>query len=411
MLRRGAARIAEYEFWLLWVFAVPLLFASNLPFPILLGALGTVPLFWLARRIARGAWSVSTPLDLPLALLLCLGIVGIAVSNERQTSLRLYAELVGGVALYYGIVNGMTTTRVERGAWVLVALGIGMGVTGLAGLRYSEKFLEIPLIYQYLPKYDFSFLNPRGFTPNIVAGALAPLAVFTFGLGMTQTPTRRFFLLLLAFFFLAVVTLTQSRGALAGIVAAVGIVLLLWLRHSRWLLPLILIGMIAIVALFSLTNFVNEILVNESSASATERLELWDRSAQIMRDFPFTGIGIGTFEPTVRTLYPLLQSNPGAPQPHAHNFYLQMGLDYGIGGMVAYLGLVTGAVLAGWRAVVRTPRTDCQWLALALVGGYLVFLIHSLLDAVGVSTKVSTVIWFLLGLLIAYNAREKQHTV
>ncbi len=409
MLRRGAARIAEYEFWLLWVFAAPFLFASNLPFAILLGAFTGIIVFWLARRITRGTWSVATSLDLPLVLLLGLGIVGVLVSNDRVTSLRLYVEFIGGVALYYSIVNGMTTMRVEKGVWVLVALGAGLGVAGFLGLRYSEKFLEIPLIYAYLPKFDFSFLNPRGFTPNIVAGALAPLVLLTFALAMTQTRMRRIFILVLAFFFLSVVTLTQSRGALAGIAVASLIVLLWRIQRTRWFMPMIVMGLVATGWLFGTTNLVNEIMVNDSSASASERLELWDRSMQILRDFPFTGIGIGTFEPTVLALYPLLQSNPGAPQPHAHNFYLQMGVDFGIGGMIAYLGLVTSALAVGWRTVARASRGTSQWLVMGLLSGYLVFLTHSLLDAVAVSTKVSIVVWFLLGLLMAYAARERDN--
>lgn len=113
-LRRVATLIADNEFWLLWVYGAPLLLASNLPLWLLLGALCTVPFFWLARRSARGNWSVAAPLDVPLTLLLLLGLVGVAVSIDPLYSARVYAELLGGVALYFGLLNGLSETEIKK---------------------------------------------------------------------------------------------------------------------------------------------------------------------------------------------------------------------------------------------------------------------------------------------------------
>jgi putative inorganic carbon (HCO3(-)) transporter len=127
----------------------------------------------------------------------------------------------------------------------------------------------------------------------------------------------------------------------------------------------------------------------------------------MMRDFSFTGIGLGTFEETVLSLYPLFVANPGAPQPHAHNLFLQMGVDFGIGGFVAFLGLVTVALVGGWQNIRRAEDATTQWLAIGLLAGILVFLLHSLLDAVFVSTKVSVVIWSMLGFLMALVGMQR----
>src|SRR3982751_2918363 len=107
MMRRIATRIADNEFWLVWVYGLPLLFASNLAPLILYVALLTLPVFWLARRIAHNRWSLPNPLDLPLLLLVAMGAVGVAVSNDRPASLFLYAEWLGGIGLFYGIYNGV----------------------------------------------------------------------------------------------------------------------------------------------------------------------------------------------------------------------------------------------------------------------------------------------------------------
>ena len=409
LLRRAASWIAEYEFWLLWVFGVPLILSSNLPQIVFYLALATIPIFWVARRIVTGALSVQTPLDLPLGLIILLGMVGMAVSIDVQLSAYTYAEWLGGIAVYYGIVNSATSTRLRWGVWLLLALGCTMGVLGMLGMTFTDKFLPVAL-YPFLPKLNVSFLNPRGFTPNIVAGAIAPVIPLALVWMSRQRGLQRAFIISVAILLIGVVLLTQSRGAFLGLMVAF-VVLGVWRFPSlKWLMPLgVLIFLMVLVSIGPLP-LGEWMLVSDSTGTVAGRWELWQRALFIFQDFPFTGIGLSTFQQVVPVIYPLFLNAPSAPLPHAHNYYLQMGVDFGIGGMIAYLGLVTAALAVGWRTVARAARGTSQWLVMGLLAGYLVFLIHSLLDAVAVSTKVSIVVWFLLGLLMASAARERDNT-
>jgi putative inorganic carbon (HCO3(-)) transporter len=397
-LRRAAARIAANEFWLLWVYGAPLLFASNVPGWLLGGALLTIPVFWAARRVARGAWSAATPADLPLAVLLGAGLVGLAVSNDRATSARTVAELAGGVALYYGIVNGLTPAHVARGAGLLLALGLGFAVLGLAGLQVTGKFLSIPFLYELLGRVDLSFLNPRGFTPNIVAGAVLPAVPLAFGWGAAERGGRRLLLLGGGLVMSGVIVVTQSRGALLGLAVALAM-LALW-RAPRAVR--VLAGVVMAGGLVWLAMAGNAALAPADDPTGTlrGRVELWERALYVLRDFPFTGIGPGTFEANVLTLYPLFENPPGAPQPHAHNLYLQMGVDYGIGGLMAFLAVVTTTLAAGAAKARGGGGAAFARFAPGLLAGYAAFLTHGLLDAVFVSTKVSVGVWILTGLLM-----------
>lgn len=408
LLRRVAGFITEHEFWLLWVYAAPVLVSSSLPLSVLGAAVATVPVFWIARRLARGAFSVRTPLDVPIILLGCLGVVGILVSIDTTTSLRLYLEFLGGAALYYGIVNSAGAGRIPTGIWILLGLAAGMSIVGTLGLRVSEKFVP-PAIVALLPRLDLSVLNPRGFTPNIVAGAIAPIIPLALAWAFVQTSLRRVLVLALAVMVGGAVILTQSRGALMGIVVAVG-VLLVW-RFSRlvWLLPVIAVAGVAAIALVGPANLLETVLSSDSTGTAAGRLELWDRALWIMSDFPFTGIGLGTFEKVVPVLYPLFINDPNAPLPHAHNLYLQMGVDYGIGGVVAFIGLVATAFATALSNVRHAMDRAGGWIAIGLFAAYLVYLLHGLLDAVAISTKVSVVVWFVLGLIVAL-ARQGHET-
>lgn len=433
MMRRVADLIAENEFWLLVVYGVPLLFARNLPPPIFLGALGTIPFFWLARRVSRGTWTIATPLDLPLILLLGLGLVSVVVSDARGTSLLFYAEWIGGIALYYGIVNGIVTVKrpqsddkinaakpaaawlpdVSRrnlglGVWALLFLGTAMAVAGLLGVRVSVKFLPLPFL-DLLPQLDLEFLNPRGFTPNIVAGALAPLVPLALVWTILQKQLRfRLLAGAITLVLFGVVVLTQSRGALLALVVACALLPLLHNPRRLWLVPAILIPLIAIVLVLGPSNVFEAVMVSDTQGSAGERVELWDRALRMMRDFSFTGIGLGLFEPTVTSLYPLFYSRPGAPLPHAHNLYLEMGVEFGVGGFIAFLAVMTSLLGVGWHTIRRAPNDAQIWLAAGLVASVIVFMGHSGLDAIFVSTKVSVIIWSVFGLLMALFLVERE---
>jgi len=398
--RRAATLVAKNEFWLLWVYGAPLLFAKNLPLYLFFAALATIPLFWLARRIARGNWSVNTPLDAPLAILLLMGLVGVAVSVDAPLSLRVYGELLGGIALYYGIVNGLPTARLATGVWAFLALGAAMGLVGWLGMQYLEKFLPLPFVYEYMPRLAFPFLNSSGFTANLVAGALAPVLPVAFVWAWSQTRWKRALALALALFFFGVIVLTQSRGAILGSVVA-GAILLLW-RAPRLIWLAAVVGAAAAVALFWLgpANVAEGLLVSDSTNTAASRLELWQRALYIWQDFPFTGIGLGTFAQVVPVLYPLFLNDPALPIPHAHNLYLQMGVDFGLPGFVAFVGSVTAALCVGISNARRTRGTRAGWLAIGLLAGYAVYLVHGMLDAVTTNSKVSVMLWFLVGLMM-----------
>lgn len=411
-LRRAATLIAKNEIWLLWVYGAPLLISSSLPVWVLAPALATIPVFWIARRMVWGRWSVQTPLTLPILLLLSMGIVAVVVSLDLPTSAKMYAELLGGAAFYYGLVNGLTSPEMEKGRrivagtswrfqamlWVLVGLGLVMALVGFLGLRFSDKFLPLA-IYPYLPKLDFSVFNPRGFTPNIVAGAIAPTVPLCWILGWTGSRGRRLLLFGVSLFIMGVIFLAQSRGAALGIAVALLILAMNAKPKLLWLVLLVVGGTALGLALTGSGNLVGELLFHDARGTAAGRLELWTRALYIMQDFPFTGLGLGTFEKVAPLLYPLFLNDPSEPLPHAHNMYLQMGVDYGIGGLVAFIGLVVTALGVGLRTIVKTRGTAQSLMTVGVVAAFAVLLTHGFLDAVVVSTKVNMVMWFLLALL------------
>ena len=401
-MRRACARIAEREFWLVWVFGVPLLFYSNLPPRLLAVALATIPLFWLARRIGLGYWSALTPPDVSLALLSLLGLVGAILAADRAVGFNTFAKFAAGIAFYYGILNGMRTGGVARGVWCALGLSMGMALVGLLGINSTQKYLPL-VVYEVLPKLDLTVLNARGFTPNIVAGVAAPIVPLALVWALLHRGKARVFLMAGAALLCLIVYLTQSRGALLGLGCGLIVLGLYYKPRGVGILVMFLLALVAAGWWFGAVNLLEIILENDPSGSAVGRLELWQRALWMMRDFPFTGIGLGMFEETVQTFYPLFENAPGLPVPHAHNIFLQMGVEFGVGGLVAFVSLAVAVLLVGGDATRRARGFAQGWLAASLFAGFVVYLVHGLTDAVGTSTKVSVVMWFMVALLMVLH--------
>ncbi len=67
----------------------------------------------------------------------------------------------------------------------------------------------------------------------------------------------------------------------------------------------------------------------------------------MLQDFPFTGIGMGTFTQVADRLYPFFLYAPGTVE-HAHNLFLQVGVDLGLPGLIAWLAIFMIGLFSGF---------------------------------------------------------------
>jgi putative inorganic carbon (HCO3(-)) transporter len=215
--------------------------------------------------------------------------------------------------------------------------------------------------------------------------------------------------LLLAAFFGAVLVLTQSRSAWLGAVLGLGV--MAWLRWPRARGLLVGTGLLVALGLQYVGPQAALQSVFESAGPAgagrivqsinlQDRIEIWGRAVCVLRDSPLTGCGLGTFRQMVQALCPTPLIRPGGDIAHAHNVFMQVALDLGLPGLVAYLGLVGTAL---WMAV-RVARSSGaagsprRGLALGLAGSLVAFHVYGLTDAIALGAKPGVALWLVLAL-------------
>jgi putative inorganic carbon (HCO3(-)) transporter len=206
--------------------------------------------------------------------------------------------------------------------------------------------------------------------------------------------------------------LTQSRsGYLAFVVA--GIFILWGLLHPHkllsWGLLILVIGLgtafISLVGWQQLEQLVfafgNDAISAEGIA-LTGRTEIWVRALYAIEDFPITGVGMNLFRYIVPVLYPFFTLSNELNIAHAHNQFLQAGVDLGIPGLIAYMAI--------WLGLVGMLRQSWRWsrdawgktLTIGFTASLIASFIFGLTDAVSLGAKPGFMFWFLLGLIVGH---------
>lgn len=393
-LQRIARWIARHELWLLGAAAPFLLFPNDWTFPAFL----VIIVSWLCRRVARGRPTVSTPGDAPIALMLFMTVIGLCASVDPSASLPGLWRIVLGVAVFYALANGLRGgARVRSLPLALLLLGLGLALISLVGTEWDAvRLFHWPQVYQRLPRLLRDIQDQSAFHPRIMGMALAtwfpvPLALLLFG-------SRRYRALSGVTVLLMGLTLllTQSVQAAVGVACAV---LFLGARWNRWFLlcvPLVLAVFLLGLRIYGPQQAAGALLSRDHplGIAVVLRLDIWSRALAMIRDMPYTGIGLDTF-PVIQTSFYTGQLL--GPEPHAHDLFLQIALDLGIPGLFAFLWLLLGLGRAAFKAYPECQDPDLRALLLGVVGGGVSYAASGLLDTIW-TAKPSVLIWLLLGL-------------
>lgn len=412
-LQSVAAWIARHE---LWPTSIGV-FLATVSLRYALWGLGLLAALWLIRRVGDRRWSLATPVDWPIGILVGMGAISWLITVDRAATALALGRLLAGVALLYSIVNwAKTSARLLLILWgmTLCALLLAL-VTPMVIPR--QNIPSFPAIYNRLPQL------PYRLNSNMMAGALVMLLPFPLA-GSTLLWRRTLTALphahatqngLKALQFWRVVSMpaaglmggallfTQSRGAW---MAAGGVLCIICVGYSPLFLGILLLPMLAggwLVWQGRLPNFLNALGSGGGIAGWPQRVEIWSRALYILQDFPFTGLGADTFPSATKTLYPLFLVTPTTVIPHAHNLYLQAGIDLGIPGLIAFLAIVLTALFSAMRGLhvhADDPvRRVALWAGLASLGA---MLLHGMVDAttwiVGWAAPLP---WLVIGLLLA----------
>jgi putative inorganic carbon (HCO3(-)) transporter len=146
--------------------------------------------------------------------------------------------------------------------------------------------------------------------------------------------------------------LTNSRGALLGLLTTATVYLLL--RFGRRGIAVCLV--FALVGIALSPSRLSEI--NSDESSAHERVWTWERGLQLLEENPVFGIGKGEF------------AYKGGTDLIAHNNFVQVFAETGLFGFFLWMGAIWVSIkglLLGWWRTRQDPESEENRLSMVLV--------------------------------------------
>jgi hypothetical protein len=416
-----------------WGLTFVILVACLLPFATFPFRLGFKPTFLDAALAAFvGVWAVGlltgrerrfvgSSLAFPVAVFLFLALFAFALGavNARPsvTTIRRFAEIVGGILLFFVIINVVRQQEdLEWAGKVLMLAGAGAAFVGVAFYVMPQDWTV--RVLNALGRFDY----PGGFgalryveddpnnamraigtaiDPNTFGGMLLLFAGLTAPQLFAPRPLFRRWIVA-GFFGVTVLCLylTYSRSAMVGLAVALGLIALL---RYRKLLVLGLVGVVLLLLLPQAQDYVARFAagVQGQDLATQMRFGEYRDALRLIARYPVFGVGFS-----------------GTPDIDLYigvsNVYLLIAEQMGLIGLAAFLAALIAffvMFLRTLRAGLQNPRREA--ILLGLGGAIAGVLVSGLLDHYLFNLAyphMVSLFWIYVGLAVAVILMEQART-
>ena len=322
-----------------------------------------------------------------LMFVLVIGICAVtSISLEESRNIALL--MIAFVLSYFVVIN--TIENKKQFKFILYIFSIAAVITAFYGLYqymfgdlYSQAWLDKEMFEDIKMRVYSTFENPNVYGEYLIL-AIPIIA----GLLWTEKGIfkKLFWLGSLGVTMLAL-ALTFSRGCWLGIILAIGLLAIMIDRRF------ILLGIVVLLFLpFVLPeSIINRFLSigNMGDSSTSYRVYIWMGTLAMLADYWFSGIGLGIT--SFNTIYPIYSYND-ISAPHSHNLYLQLVVEFGIVGLIVFLGMLYNF----YKETIISICKKKNILTSSLIAGVSGFMLQSMFDHTWYNYRVVLIFWIII---------------
>jgi putative inorganic carbon (HCO3(-)) transporter len=380
------------------------------PFPTtLLEALVLITIgLWLGGRWKARTWHrPRTGLEIPIALMLVAGLIGIAISPDHVGALGIYrAYFIEPVALFYIAVDLLRKDDDFR----TVLAGLAIGTTAFAIMNLGAWVIALATV-KSLADIDLGNAPKALYTsPNSVAMFLEPAVTLAAGFALYSNHRRdRTAALICLPFLLASMVATLSRAGLLTL-AVLALVVVFTIRRRGLkvgLLAALVVGGIAILQIpFVAKRMAHQFDPSYPYNTFEGRIQIWQDTLHMLRDHPIFGAGLRAYAIVMR---PYVTTPKGLPELYAHNIFLSMWAEIGLLGLAAFVVLLGMLLWRGWSAFAKAEGF-ARPLLWGTSAAFVAITVHGLFDTPYYGNDLSVEFWLLAALEVAIIATITMQT-
>lgn len=369
----------------------------------------------MLRLVVRPA-SFQTPLWAGILLVFFVtAVIGSAVAYDQARAWNKFGLLVVAVLLYVNI-GAQPVQNLRILSWLALLTGFGVA----SWFLLTADFTALAVKFKWIHELGVGWMNIRpnvtGYRylhPNDTAGI--SIVAGAYGLPLLRSRNsgliQKLIVLAALGVILSAVLLASSRGAFLGLAGALGIwftwrllPLVFKKNSSAWFPYLVIAGVLVfeVVVLFLPSRFLGSSFTMSGNVLVS-RADVFRSGLMILRDVPFTGGGLASF-PGLYSQYVLAM--PFYVLPHSHNMILNVMIEQGVLGGVAFVLIYLMAI----RKLLSAPANpSAQFWYLAACISLFTALFHGMVDDYLYETSGPTLALIPAGMamLVARRARAR----
>ena len=323
-------------------------------------------------------------------LLIFILIVGITAftSISLEESLNIALVMIAFAFSYFIIINTIENKKQFKSLLYLFVIAAALSaVYGIYqyifGDVYSQAWLDAEMFEDIKMRVYSTFENPNVYGEYLILAIPIAVSLFWTEKGFWK---KAFLLGIVAITTLAMV-LTFSRGCWLGILLALAILAVI---IDRRFIILGLIGLMCLPFVLPDTIIQRFTSIGDMSDSSTSyRVYIWMGSLAMLKDYWFSGVGLG--ETSFNTIYPLYSYN-NIQAPHSHNLYLQIVSQFGILGLIMFLGVVYNFYKEATISMLKKKNI----ILAGIIAGMTGFFLESMFDYTWYNYRVILIFWMVL---------------
>ncbi len=203
------------------------------------------------------------------------------------------------------------------------------------------------------------------------------------------------------------VLLSFSRGGYLGMFAGLfSVIILSW----KFLIPKIkvVIFLIILAGIISLlipqnpiANRINSI-INLEEGSNAGRLIIWQQAADVFREHPISGVGIGNYS------FYLFPEEKYRTPIYAHNTYLDIASEMGIFALIAWIGIFLSCFWQLFKIIKKTADKNLRIISIGLFGGLVWFSVHCFFETPIYSPQVLAMLMIIFGMVVGVRKIHRE---
>ncbi len=363
-------------------------------------AITALLLLYFMKTIAEGRTGFQTAaFNVFLVLFIICVLMGQVFSITPGDSLRFFGYYLTGFMMVLLLVVTLRTKK-EISELLAVALA-GLTLAGVYGIY--QYIIKVPVnpawvdtdLNQGSMTRVFSFFN----NPNDFAEVILIFVPFYFAMAFNakRTITKLLFLAMAVPPLLSML-LTLARGAWVAI--ALAAVVYVFFQEKR-LIPVGILLAVAAVPFLPHSILMRLKSFNMADSSFKTRIDVWQTVIPILKDYWFTGLGLGN-DTLIRISknYHIFVVKGSIPS-HSHNLYLQLWLETGFPGIMTFLAFILTTVKKSIRTLTHTGDKVVKNILIAGLASLTGLLANGMIEYVWFDRRVMLFFWAAVGIILS----------